>query len=265
MTRPFVTVYNEMSVDGRITDFAGDGVRYYAHGFSWPRDAILMGSTTAQAFGPRETDEEARGPGPDVSPDPVPPGFEEAVAGPRPLLVVVDGSGRVRSWRHAQAAPWYSGYVSLASERTPTGHLDHLDRRGVEVIRCGRDRVDLGEALRRLHDEHGVRRVRTDGGGRLTGALLAAGLVDELVVMVAPSLCESPTGRTLVELTRRLPAEAALLDLDDVTTLDGGVVVLRYRLCGSDQEATRTVSPASRAATSPVAPRAAAARPTTNT
>lgn len=265
MTRPFVTVYDEMSVDGRITHFAGDGVAYYAYGFSWPRDAILMGSTTAQAFGPPETDDEARGPGPEVPPTPVPPGFEDAVAGHRPLLVVVDSAGTVRNWRHARAAPWYSGYVSLATERTPPEHLDHLGRRGVEVMHCGRARVDLTEALRRLHDEHGVRRVRTDGGGRLTGALLAAGLVDELVVMVAPALCQSPTGRTLVELTHPLPAKDARLELDDVTTLDGGVVVLRYRTRRPGQAATRTESPRSRAATSPEAPRAAAARPTTNT
>ena len=223
-----VTVYNEISVDGRITGFAGDAALYYGHGFSWPRDAILMGSVTAGAFGPPETDEQAAGQGPSVPPSPVPQGFEEIVKGPRPLLVVVDSRGVVRNWRNAQAAPWYGGFVSLVSEETPTEHLEYLERRGVEVVRCGRGRVDLADALRRLHDEHGVSRVRTDGGGLLTGALLADGLVDELVVMVAPVLCEDPRGRTLIELQNRLPPEAARLRLVDVERLDGGVVVLRY-------------------------------------
>ncbi len=228
MSRPHVTVYNEISVDGRITEFAGDAALYYGHGFSWPRDAILMGSVTAGAFGPAESDDEAAGQGPSVPPSPVPPGFEELAAGPRPLLVVVDSGGVVRNWRNAQAAPWYGGYVSLVSDRTPTEHLEYLARRDVDVVRCGGDRVDLAEGLRRLHDDHGVRRVRTDGGGLLTGALLAAGLVDELIVMVAPVLCEDPRGRTLVELTSRLPRESARLELVDAETLDGGVVVLRY-------------------------------------
>ncbi|MEO7269878.1 MAG: dihydrofolate reductase family protein [Knoellia sp.] len=228
MNRPTVTVYNEISVDGRITDFAGDAALYYGHGFSWPRDAILMGSVTAGAFGPAESDEEAAGLGPSVPPSPVPPGFEEIVKGPRPLLVVVDSGGVVRNWRNAQAAPWYGGHVSLVSERTPTEHLEYLAWREVDVVRCGSERVDLAEGLRRLHDDHGIRRVRTDGGGQLTGALLAAGLVDELIVMVAPALCEDPRGRSLVELTSRLPRASARLELVDVETLDGGVVVLRY-------------------------------------
>ena len=228
MNRPTVTVYNEVSVDGRITGFAGDGALYYRHGFSWPRDAILMGSVTAGAFGPPETDEQAAGQGPFVPPAQVPPGFEKLVEGPRPLLVVVDSRGVVRNWRGSQAQPWYGGFVSLTSDRTPAEHLEYLARRGVEAVPCGRERVDLAEGLRRLHDEHGVRRVRTDGGGQLTGALLAAGLVDELVIMVAPVLCEEPDGRMLVDLQGRLPREAARLELVEVETLDGGVVVLRY-------------------------------------
>ena len=30
--RPHLTVYNEISLDGKITGFDGDGVRYYARG-----------------------------------------------------------------------------------------------------------------------------------------------------------------------------------------------------------------------------------------
>ena len=50
-----MTVYNEISLDGKITGFDGDGVRYYTRGFRWPSDAILMGSVTAEAFGPNES------------------------------------------------------------------------------------------------------------------------------------------------------------------------------------------------------------------
>ena len=48
--RPRLTVYNEISLDGKVTGFDGDGIRYYARGFRWRSDAILMGSITAQAF-----------------------------------------------------------------------------------------------------------------------------------------------------------------------------------------------------------------------
>lgn len=54
MTRPRVTIYNEISLDGRIEGFDQDAGRYYRLGFRWRSEAILMGSVTAQAFGPAE-------------------------------------------------------------------------------------------------------------------------------------------------------------------------------------------------------------------
>lgn len=230
MGRPRVTVYNEISVDGRIEGFAGDGEAYYRHGFTWGRDAILMGSATALAFGPAESQAEAGGAGPEVHAAPAPPGFEELVARSRPLLVVVDSRGAVRCWRHAQAQPWYRGQVALVSTRTPTEHREHLRRRDVETITCGDDRVDLAQAMERLHDVHGVRAVRTDGGGRLTGALLAADLVDDLVIMVAPRVSRLPGARGLVELEHPLAAGGVPLRLVDVERLAEDVLVLRYQV-----------------------------------
>ena len=46
MKRPRVTIYNEISLDGRIEGFDQDVGRYYRLGFRWRSDAILMGSVT---------------------------------------------------------------------------------------------------------------------------------------------------------------------------------------------------------------------------
>jgi riboflavin biosynthesis pyrimidine reductase len=62
----------------------------------------------------------------------------------------------------------------------PTGPID--------VVRAGRGRVDIAEALRRL-DTVLVQQptfVQCEGGATLNGALLAAGCVDELDLTVAP-------------------------------------------------------------------------------
>ena len=152
--RARVTVYSQASADGRLDGFAADP-----------------------------------GAGPEVDPMPVVAGFDELVREPRPALVVVDSRGSVRNWRHAMAQPWYGNHISLVSASTPREHLAYLNRRGVTVIEAGDDRVDLAAALRVLEEGHGVRRVRTDGGGQLAGTLLAAGCVDELVV---PAVSGSP-------------------------------------------------------------------------
>jgi riboflavin-specific deaminase-like protein len=59
--------------------------------------------------------------------------------------------------------------------------------------------VDLAAALATLRAEHGVRSVLCEGGPRLNGSLLAAGLVDELFLTSAPVLAGGPDPLTIVE------------------------------------------------------------------
>jgi len=225
--RPHLTVYNEISLDGKITGFDGDGVRYYARGFRWRSDAILMGSITAQAFGPNETPEDQARELPPRGLADLPPGFEDLVYQPRPLLVVPDSGGRLRNWTHAAAQPWYGRIVVLVSDSTPTDYLDHLDRRGIEHLTAGERRVDLGLALRQLRAEFGVGSIRTDSGGALNGALLAAGLVDRIAVIIAPRIGSDPEAQALVRLPRSL-ADTPALRLVESEVLDDGALWLVY-------------------------------------
>jgi 2,5-diamino-6-(ribosylamino)-4(3H)-pyrimidinone 5'-phosphate reductase len=73
-----------------------------------------------------------------------------------------------------------------------------------------------------------VRDVRTDGGGALTGALLAAGLVDEIVVLLDPVVSSDPDGQRLVALPRPGPPGGIPLRLDDVERFEDGALLLRY-------------------------------------
>lgn len=228
MARPRVTVYNEVSLDGRLEGFAADPVRYYRLGFRWRSDAILVGSATAQAFGPPESTEEQVAGGPDVAPVPVHPGFEGLVEEPRPLLVIPDSRGRVRNWRHALAQPWYRAGIALVSAATPAEYLDHLTRRGVDHVLAGVDHVDLAGAFELLHDRHGVRSVRTDAGGTLAGALVAAGLVDEIAVILSPCLAGRPDAAPLVRLPRPLTDQGLPLRLVETAHLDDDALWLRY-------------------------------------
>lgn len=56
-----------------------------------------------------------------------------------------------------------------------------------EVVVCGEDDVDLGAALDILR-ARGLDRVHSEGGPHLLGELLAAGLVDDLLLTVSPVL-----------------------------------------------------------------------------
>jgi riboflavin biosynthesis pyrimidine reductase len=97
---------------------------------------------------------------------------------------------------------------------------------GVTVLVCGDDDVDLPLALDRLA-ERGLEQVTCEGGPQLLRAALAAGVVDELDLTIAPALVGTGT---------RLMGDAALPELvrPRLTQLleEDGVLFTRYAVGG---------------------------------
>lgn len=173
--RPYVVLHNAVSVDGRLDRFMADIGRFYRLASSWHEDVTLAGSNTIVAGDPGTAE----------YPD---NGQVVAEGGPEaPLLAVVDSGGRVRDWRPLLASGHWRGGLALLSERTPADHIERLARQGVESLVLGADQVDLDAALAAL-SQRGAKTVRVDSGGGLNGALLRAGLVDEVSLVIEPCL-----------------------------------------------------------------------------
>jgi biotin-(acetyl-CoA carboxylase) ligase len=89
--------------------------------------------------------------------------------------------GTLRLFRQRSAAPTLVAHVSGEPPARPP--------RGVEYLRCRarRGRVDLGDLLERL-GRRGVATLLVEGGAEVNRAFLDAGLVDELLLFVAPRI-----------------------------------------------------------------------------
>jgi len=61
-----------------------------------------------------------------------------------------------------------------------------LRRTDIPYLIAGEERVDLGLVLKKLKDKLGVNTVLTGSGGRLSGALLKLGLLDEVHIRFNP-------------------------------------------------------------------------------
>ena len=77
--------------------------------------------------------------------------------------------------------------IVLVARATPAEYLGFLRREGICYLVVGGRRVDLTAALRRMRERLGATCVVSTAGGGLNGALLAAGLVDELDLIVLPA------------------------------------------------------------------------------
>ena len=218
---PKVVLHSAVSVDGRMDWIAPDLGVFYGLVSRWNEDATLVGSETILSS-PEGAPEDDREP------------FEPAktdVAGTRPLLVVPDSRGRVHSWNSLRRTSYWRDAVALCSRSTPAGYLDYLKRKRVDCIVAGDDRVDLRSALEELNGRYGVKVVRVDSGGTLCGALLRAGLVDEVSVVVSPCLVGGTTPRSLFIAPNLASSDGVIqVRLAHLERLEGDTVWLLYEV-----------------------------------
>ena len=106
----------------------------------------------------------------------------------RPILVVPDSRGRLKSWHCWREQPYWKEFVSLCTQNTQPEHVEYLKRKGIKTITTGLEHVDYRRALEELGGRFGICVVRVDSGGTLNGVLLRAGLVDEIHLLVHPTL-----------------------------------------------------------------------------
>lgn len=76
--------------------------------------------------------------------------------------------------------------VLLLTERVSNDYLAHLQSAHVSYLFCGRKEVALQTALGKLATAFKLRKLMLQGGGRFNGAMLAAGLVDEISHITVP-------------------------------------------------------------------------------
>ncbi len=121
--------------------------------------------------------------------------------------------------------------VVLISQQVSDNYLFHLRSAGVSYLFCGRTRVDLPVALRKIRRQLGLRALMLEGGGTFNGAMLHAGLIDEISQVIVPVVDGGAGVTSLFEIPGKAPrAAAATLRLVSHRSLSGGIQWLRYRI-----------------------------------
>lgn len=211
--RPHVVVHVAVSADGSTSGFEPDVGRFYELARSWQEDVTLAGADTILAQEAALADAPRPGPAADG-----------------PLLAVVDSRSRVRAWDALRDCGHWSGVVALRAAGASGAAGPRAAGAGatgaVPEIATGGERADLRAALDALAEREGAGVVRVDSGGGLNGALLRAGLVDEISLLVHPCLA-GDGGRPW---TGPEPVPASRLERIAAEPLDGGLDWLRWRV-----------------------------------
>lgn len=122
--------------------------------------------------------------------------------------------------------------VLLITDRVSNAYLAHLRAAGVSYLFCGKERVDLDMALTKLRETLRLRKVMLQGGGTFNGAMLNAGLVDELSQIIVPIADGGGPEVTGIFDAPGPPGRrgAATLQLRSQELLRGGALWLKYKV-----------------------------------
>ena len=251
MSKPKVVIYGDVSVDGRLTlapdhlllfcDQRWEAVAPKSNVYDWlmfthKPEAMMEGSNSFVYS--------------QCVPSPLPPVrsnprelyrdfLPEAVvhnAARQAWFTVMDSRGRIR-WTYTgeprKEAPGSEGQHLLVfvTGRTPPEYLAFLRRENVPYLIAGEDRVDLAIALEKLASRLGVKCVLSTSPGKLAGALLRAGLVDEVDIDFFPAIIGGTDTPALFQSPALKPDEwPTRLKLLAVQVQANGRVWLRYEV-----------------------------------
>jgi len=149
-----------------------------------------------------------------------------AEAKTRSYAIAIDPSGKL-TWRSHAIDDAH--VITVLTERVSDDYLAFLESRGVSYIFGGRASIDLRRVLAKLRTAFGIRRLLLEGGGKINGSFLAAGVIDELSILIfpvadggigTPTLFDAMAGKGL----------ARKLRLISISRIKGDLVWLRYKM-----------------------------------
>ncbi|WP_455358329.1 pyrimidine reductase family protein [Streptomyces sp. SYSU K21746] len=149
---------------------------------------------------------------------------EAAGQGPAPAIAVVSASLRLDFDLPLFASPLVPTLI-LTGAGAPADRVHAAEKAGAQVLIAGEGAaVDPARALRALADR-GLTRQLTEGGPRLLGQLVAADVLDELCLTVAPMLTAGDAQRIAGGPALAAPERFALASILE----EGGFLFTRYR------------------------------------
>lgn len=120
--------------------------------------------------------------------------------------------------------------ITILAEDVADGYLAHLQDIGVSYIFAGKNEIDLSAALNKLRKLFGIEKLMLEGGARINGSFLQAGLIDELHQLLLPIADGVTETSSLFEIDPKFKGnDATLMKLENVKQIEDDVLWLTYK------------------------------------
>lgn len=121
--------------------------------------------------------------------------------------------------------------ITILTEVVKDGYLAHLQDIGVSYIFAGKNEIDLTLALKKLRKLFGIEKLMLEGGARINGSFLQAGLIDEFHQLLLPIADGSIETSSLFEIDPEIKSDkATVMKLQKVKQIEDDVLWITYKL-----------------------------------
>ncbi|HEY1164669.1 MAG TPA: dihydrofolate reductase family protein [Chitinophaga sp.] len=224
--KPYIICHMLCSIDGRIqTDRwnRANGFEHYERtGKLEKADGWMCGRITMEQHFAGKLPELPPNTGPVARIDYV------ADAAAASFAIAIDASGKL-GWNSGEIEGDH--IIAVLTEQVPDAYLSYLQEQGVSYIFGGKIRIDFSVVLEKLNRLFNIKKLLLEGGGKINGALHAAGLIDAYSVLYYP-IADGSSSPTLMDtdakdVERRPVTE---LELTHLEQLDKQVVWMKYNV-----------------------------------
>jgi len=216
-----VIMHNSISLDGSFTDFEVNMGLHYQIASTYKADANLIGSNTIKT-------------GIEIYGGEIPPENKGDFTKPNrsvdlPYWVIADTKGITQGLLHTcRSFEFCKDVIVLISQQTNEDYTNYLNERNYDYLVCGNKHIDFKKAFSALSTKYGIRTILIDSGPTLNGVLLNKGLIDEISLLVSPTLVGGKSDKLLAHLNNGSTSiNLKLLACEDVKK---EFVLLRYEV-----------------------------------
>ena len=178
--KPYVICHMIMSLDGRIVssrwNLSPEGLtEYETTGATYQANAWICGRVTMSGF--------AKGSAPSPGSEAIPKTDYIAPHSETSFAIALDAGGKLY-WNRSDISGDH--IIIVLTERVSSDYLAHLRSNRISYLFGGLDSLDLSVVLGKLSTKFPIKTLLLEGGGKINGSMLRAGLIDELSLLVAP-------------------------------------------------------------------------------
>ena len=181
---PYVVFSAAITLDGKLATRTGDSKlsskadKNRVHKLRGKVDAILIGKNTAKLDDPILSVHHTKK--------------------KNPIRIILDSNATIKNNSRILRTSSKIPTIIAVGERASKKNLQRLEKLPVQIIVCGKNRINIKKLLGILRKQ-GIKKILVEGGGETNWSFVKENLTDEMIITITPYFVGGATAATLVD------------------------------------------------------------------